>query len=65
MSIGYEKFEPEDAEAQSRWGCELVAAHSVSLKTGSLWGCRPTASQSETKRGASEAKYNKTVGNWG
>jgi hypothetical protein len=62
MSIDYEKFEPEDAETQSRWGRELVTTHLVSLKTG---GCPPpTASQNEAKSGAVGAKYNKTVENW-
>ncbi len=34
MSIDYDKFEPEDAKAQSRWGRELVTTHSASLGTG-------------------------------
>ncbi|MHC4543306.1 MAG: hypothetical protein ACYTDW_00865 [Planctomycetota bacterium] len=39
MSIDYDKFDPEDAEAQSLWGRELVTTHSVSFKTGSSRGC--------------------------
>ena len=41
MSIDYDKFEPEGAEARSSWSRELVTTHSVSLKTGSLRGCTP------------------------
>ncbi len=34
MFIDYDKYETEDAEAQSSWGRELVTAHSTSLGTG-------------------------------